>query len=119
MAILDKEAILKADDSELTEIEIPEWGGTLFVGPMRVSERLAFDSKHCDENGQFKDLKDPELIYDLLSLSIRTEHGLRMFDEKGIRDLDQKNAKVIHSLFYKCLNANYAKPEAVEMIKKK
>ena len=118
MAILDKSTILNVNDTELEEYEVEEWGGSICMGAMTVEQRLNFESTHCDEDGSFINIKDPELIFDLLALSIRTEAGDPMFTTDDIRLLNDKSAKVVHGIFNQALTVNYKTKESVEDIKK-
>lgn len=119
MKVLNKEDILSANDVELELLEVEEWGGAVYIGAMSVEERLMFDDTHCDENGKFRNLKDPNLVYDMLELTLKNEDGTKMFGRDDIKQLKSKNAKVVHKIFYKALNANYVSAEAAEVVKKK
>jgi len=40
---LTRDAILAANDTKLVPVEIPEWGGTVYVRPMTGAERDSYD----------------------------------------------------------------------------
>lgn len=40
---LTREAILAADDLPLTKVEVPGWGGHLFIRPMKAGDRDEFE----------------------------------------------------------------------------
>lgn len=119
MSVLSKQDVIDLKDCELEEFYIEEWKGSVNIGTMTVEERLAFDEKHCSSDGTFKNLKDPELVYDMISLCLKNSDGSSMFSKEDCKLLKKKNAKVIHKIFYKALSMNYLSQEVVENIKKK
>ena len=51
MGVLTAQEILGADDIEDVELEIPEWGGSVFVRTMTGAERDAFESSMVGAGG--------------------------------------------------------------------
>lgn len=111
--------ILSAVDTDLHPVEVPEWGGTVYVGVMTLSERLAFDEAHRDSTGALKNMNEPSIVYDLLKYSLRDKDGNRLLDDSSAALLGKKSSKVITSLFAKAINVNYLTEESVTEIKKK
>jgi hypothetical protein len=118
MKALTRDNIIDADDRDLEELEISEWGGSIYIGALTIGQRLTFDEKHCGPEGTFKDLKDPELVYDMLALCIKDKEGTCLFNKEDIKDLKNKNAKTIHKIFYKALHKNYVTIEKAKILKK-
>lgn len=119
MAILTKKEILEAKDMALKEIEVPEWGGSVLIGPMTLGDRLKFEEKHADEKGAFKDLRDYDFIKDLICMSVKDENGEPLFNDEDFDFLNKKSSKAIQRLLYPALTASYMTKEANELLKKK
>ena len=43
--LLTKDAILQAQDSKLEKLEVPEWGGHVFIKSMSGTERDNFEAE--------------------------------------------------------------------------
>lgn len=118
---LTKSDIITAKN-RVVEFEVKEWGGVIGLSPLSIEQRMYFDEKYFGEDGKLKEdqLKNPELIFDLLSMCLKNEDGTPMFSKEDIRiSLGCKEAMVIHKIFYKCIDLVYLKKEAAEIIKKK
>lgn len=118
MAILNKSEILNVDDSESVLVEVPEWGGEVRICAMNIEERLDFEQENCNEDGTWKNIKNPTLYYSLIANSVKTEDGELVFDKDEISLLKTKNAKVIQNLFNVALTVNYKTKEATAELKK-
>jgi hypothetical protein len=119
MAILTREEILSAEDLELVEIDVPEWGGEVAVAPMTVSQRIDFEEKHYTAEGMPKNIHDADLIYDMLSFSLKKKDGTQMFRRDEIQMLNGKNSKLIRKIFNECITINFFEKEVVAETKKK
>ena len=98
---LSKEDITKVDDLGAEEINVPEWGDTVFLRSMTGKERGEFESensKHLKNGGLPDTLKSK-----LLAQTMVDEKGNRIFDnlDEGIKILGGKSGAVINRLFEK------------------
>ena len=106
------------EDTKPVEFYVKEWDGSIYIGRLTIQEHLDFDTKHRDEKGVFKNLSDPNLIYDLLSLCIKDVNGNRMFVSDNMGILKAKDAKVVNKIFLKALSQNFMDTKSVDDIKK-
>lgn len=94
--ILNKEDILKASDFKSVEVEIKEWGGSVFVRTMSGFERDEFEASVIGKNGS---VNHKNIRAKLLVRCICDESGKLLFSEHDITTLGQKSSKAIDRLF--------------------
>lgn len=91
---LSREQILNAKDYELVEVEVSEWGGTIFLKPISGTERAKLET--------YDPTKDiDKIMMKLLVLSIVDEQGNRLFEEKDIEALGSKSTGAVYKVFSK------------------
>lgn len=95
--MLSKEDIIKANDTDVITVDVPEWGDSVFMAPMKGFERDAFEMGCADggmENFRAK----------LVGLCLVDSDGTRLFNNNEIDDLGKKNARVLNRLFDQARN---------------
>ena len=97
-SILTREAILAADDLPRERVNVPEWGGDVFVRTMTGTERDAFESsligKDSGKEGRLENVRAR-----LVSLALCSESGERLFDDAEIAALGKKSARALDRVF--------------------
>ena len=99
---LGREDILKAVDLDTELVEVPEWGGEVWVRGMTGSERDAFEAsiifpdRKSGEAGKV-DMKD--LRAKLCAKSMCNEEGKLIFSESDVKALSQKSAVALQRVF--------------------
>lgn len=96
MAVLTKEDILQARDVKIEQVDVPEWNGSVFVRSITAAERGQIE----EAAAKFKESKGKDsfartFTVKFASLAICDEEGKRLFDDKDIALLQQKNAAAI------------------------
>jgi hypothetical protein len=96
MGYLNREDILKVDDVEIREVDVPEWGGTVRVRALSGYDRDAYQASmlQFQKDGQ----ASPELgnmTAKLVSRSIVDEDGNQMFNELDVGRLGQKSSAAL------------------------
>lgn len=122
MAALSKDDILEADDTEdLEEVEVPEWGGSVFVGEMTAAERdrLEDDTYSIDEKGQMAGLSMVGYRARVLALTLRDEDGEALFDYEDWRQIADKAARPVDKVFEVAAEKNGLSEEDIENTVKK
>lgn len=122
MSALNKEDILEADDTaDLREVEVPEWGGSVYVGEMTAAERdrLEDDTYDLDERGQMSGLSMVGYRARVLALTLRNEDGERVFDYEDWRKIADKAAKPVDRVFEVATEINGLSEEDIEETVKK
>lgn len=114
---LNRDDIVKANDRKLIEVDVPEWGGSVFLGKMSLSDLLDFWGSNYDEDGKPKK-KDMDVMLDLLLRSLMDKNGGRLFEDTDRHILAAKDSEVLASLFKKCSSAVYLDPSVHKTLKK-
>lgn len=103
--MLTREEILRCKDLGLSSVEIPEWGGTVFVRQMTALERLDFARENQD---------DDEAGARLVARLVIDEGGQPIFTPEDAPSLMTKNANVITRIVSAILEFNALGRNAVE-----
>lgn len=105
--MLSRKQILEAEDRNVVEVNVPEWGGSVGITVMSGKDRDSYESellKRRDKNGDISEVKG--LRSSLLSKVLVNEDGEVLFDSKTITKLEDKNAAVLDKLFRKAMEVN-------------
>ena len=97
--LLTKDTILKAEDSKLQKIEVPEWGGHVFVRNMSGAERDDFEAETYVTKGKNVEFNRRNLRARMLVKTLCDESGTPMFTTKDIDALGKKSAKALDRCF--------------------
>ena len=95
--VLNKQDILQARDVSTEMLDVPEWGGTIYVRSISAAERGLIE----EGAARFKESKGKNDTFartftvKMVSMSVCDENGQRLFEDKDIALLQQKNAAVI------------------------
>ena len=94
---LTKQAILQAKDQVLERVEVPEWGGAVYVRSITARERGIIEA----DAAKFRESKGKDASFArtftsrLASMAICDENGERLFSDNEVDQLAGKNAAVI------------------------
>lgn len=113
MGMLDKAAILAADDLPRETVAVPEWGGEVCVRTMTGTERDAFESGLLAKEGRMENVRAR-----LVSLTLCDEQGERLFDDAEVATLGKKSARALDRVFAVAQRLNGIGTEAAEAAKK-
>ena len=97
MVLLDRAAILAADDIRYETVDVPEWGGTVRVRSLTGSERDKYDAESWALPSGGKDAKGALTDFRVrrVAKAIVDENGASLFSEHDIAALGAKNGAVI------------------------
>jgi hypothetical protein len=98
--MLDKAAVLAAQDLKTEIVAVPEWGGDVTVRTMTGSDRDAFEASMVTVDADGK--RTPNLINmraKLVALTMVGEDGKPMFDISEIGHLTGKSAAALDRVF--------------------
>lgn len=99
--------ILAADDLQAERVEVPEWGGHIYIRPMNGNERDAFevgvvaDRERAKATGEEMDFMTG-LRARTVALHACDEQGDLLFTLEQVEALGQKNAAALDRVFEKC-----------------
>ena len=99
--ILNRQLILDAIDQKIEQVEVPEWGGTVFVRSLNGTERDAYETEmvRFGTDGKPKEVRLQNMRAKLCALTICDETGNRLFSDKDVDALGEKNAAVLQKVF--------------------
>jgi hypothetical protein len=111
MNLLNKAAILSAQDLAKELVEVPEWGGSVYVRAMTGAERDAFE---LSIQGQ----KLENIRARLCAMCMVDESGTRLFGDKEAKELGQKSAAALDRVFAIAQRLNGIGTKDVEALEK-
>lgn len=118
MALLSKEAILKADDLPRELVAVAEWGGEVYVRTLRGSERDAFEASNVKVTGKGRKRETTPMMANfrarLAALCMCDEEGKRLFSDADAVALGQKSASALDRVADVALRLNGMTEESIE-----
>ena len=94
--MLTKESILKADDLPRELVQVPEWGGSVFVRTLRGNERDNFEQSLVGKK-QKMSLENVRARFAVLTVC--DESGTRLFTDADAKALGEKSAAALDRCF--------------------
>lgn len=94
---LTKADIFKANDIKVEPVEIPEWGGVVYVKTMSGHERDAFELSQME--GGTPAEKYADLRAKMVALTVCDEKGNRLFSVDDVQTLTKKSARALDRVF--------------------
>jgi hypothetical protein len=99
-AVLSREAILAADDQKTEKVEVPEWGGCVYVRSMSAYDRDQYEAEQTNlkkEGGDAIDLRNFRAR--LVARTACDADGNRLFTNEDAEALGSKSALAMSRLF--------------------
>lgn len=99
MTLLSRDQILKADDTQTREVDVPEWGGTVRVKSLTGRERDAFEESTIQGQGKKVRQNMTNFRAKLVALSVVDEENHVIFSQKDVAFLGIKSAAALQRVF--------------------
>lgn len=115
--ILDLDAIKNANDLGIIKVDVPEWGGVVFIKKLSLKETLGLYSKYFEVDGKINKKLQNEFTVELLSKCLCDPNGKNIIDDKEV--LLNKSSDVVMALFNKCNDHCLPSNKKVEDAEKK
>jgi hypothetical protein len=103
---LSRDQILAANDLEVREVDVPEWGGTVKVRALNGAERDRFEASLRKERRRADGKEGTEVVANtdnmrakLVARAVVDDDGKRVFTDADINALGEKSALVLDRLF--------------------
>lgn len=98
---LTKEQILAADDLKRIPVDVPEWGGKVYVTELTGAERGQFEMLMVGSDGKAKPIGEylPIMKAQLVGRTLVNETGERIFTNEEVDALAKKNSQVLERIF--------------------
>lgn len=99
--VLAREDILAVSDIEIELVNVPEWGGSVYVKGMTGSERDQFESSiiSLGSNGKAQKLNLTDSRAKLCSMTICDQTGKKLFSLADVKALTEKSAAALQRVF--------------------
>jgi len=111
---LTKDQILAADDLGLLEVEVKEWGGSVFIRVMTCGERDAYENDWVLNKS--KGVENFRTKF--LAKCLCDEKGERLFSDAEIEKFARKSAKVMARVWQRAMEHNALTDKDVEELAK-
>lgn len=85
-----RDKIIKANDITTREVEVPEWGVSVWVRTLTAGERAQL-ARMVEEDGSVPD----DYYAQIVACGARDESGERIFDESDIPTINEKSAAAV------------------------
>ncbi len=102
MEALSKAAILQANDLQSVAVDVPEWGGSVFVRGMTAAERDQYEQELMSISRTGKTM---ELKYSLSNVKARLavkcivdSDGTRLFTDSDVQAVGNKSASALNRI---------------------
>lgn len=103
---LSRDDILGADDLPMEEVEVPEWGGSVFVRSMTGAERDQFETDLISNNTDDKSVNLKNMRARLVALCAVDDAGERLFSSQDATELGSKSAAALDRVFSRAQTLN-------------
>jgi len=112
--MLTKEQILNSNDLVTEEVDVPEWGGTVFVKSMTGTERDLFEQSIIETKGKSTKTNLANIRAKLCVMTLVDDKGSRLFTDLEFGVLGKKSAKALDRVFTVASELNGLSPTDVE-----
>ncbi|MFO7905799.1 MAG: hypothetical protein R6U98_24285 [Pirellulaceae bacterium] len=102
MAMLTKDQILQASDLGREVVEVPEWGGDVYVSAMTAADRDAFEASLVKDGERNMD----NMRARLAAMTMVDEKGERLFTDAEASKLGKKSAAALTRVFSVAMRMN-------------
>ena len=113
--MLTRDQILKAKDLTKEKVEVPEWGGFVYVRVMTGRERDSFEQGLLLGKGK---VNLENVRARLCALTVVDETGARLFKDKDVTELGNKSAAALDRVYEVAQRLNRISGEDVEELEK-
>lgn len=118
MAILTREQIVKADDLEKETVFIEVWNGEVIVRTMTGAERDSYEDSLFETKGANRKVNYANMRAKLVARCLVDESGKRLFADKEIAALGEKNSNALDTLYTVAAKLNGIGPKEEEELVK-
>lgn len=96
---LNRDQILAAKDIDTTEVQVPEWGGSVLVKALTGAERDRYEQSVVEQNGKKTKVNMVNARAKLVALAVVDDKGQPLFTAADIPALAQKSAAALDRIY--------------------
>jgi hypothetical protein len=116
--MLTRDDILKTNDLPIEAVDVPEWGGTVYVRTISGRERDDFEESMLTGKGKNRQVNTRNIRAKLCALCLCDVNGVPLFGNEDVDALGQKSAAALDRLFTVATRLNGISKEDVEELAK-
>ena len=115
---LSRDDILNANDIQIEELPVPEWGGVICVKTLSADERDKLEASilEMSPNGQPRKMKLDHLRSYIAVLGICNSEGVPVFDLKDVLALGKKSAAALDRVVLRIQQMSAMSPADIESL---
>jgi hypothetical protein len=113
--VLTRDQILECSDLKKEEVQVPEWGGSVFVREMNGADRNAWEASLINEKGKVNLVN---IHARLVSFCVVDEKGNRIFSDADVDLLGKKSGKALSRIVDACQKLNKLTDKDLDEVKK-
>lgn len=118
MSALTRDGVKAAEDLKRERLDVPEWGGYLFVRTMTAGERERWENKQFTAKGKDVQVNLKNITTSLAIEVCVDESGQKLFTADDVEMLNGKSCVVLQRIFDKAREVNrIGKQDVEEMVK--
>jgi hypothetical protein len=99
MGYLTRDQILKVDDIQFEDVQVPEWGGAVRVRGLTGAQRDELEASVVEQRGRKTRVNLQNLRAKLVAMAAVDEQGKRVFSDGDVAALGQKSAAALQRVF--------------------
>lgn len=116
LKLLGRDEILAAADTQVEDVPVPEWGGTVRIRGLSGSERDQYEAWIISGKGKNRDVNLKQSRAKLVMMCAVDVDGKRLFDEADLIRLGAKSALAMQRVFDKAAALSGLDEDALEKI---
>ena len=99
VSALKRDDILNVKDIAIELVDVPEWGGQVYVKGMTGLERDAFEGSIVETRGKGTRVNMAHVRAKLAAQTLCDENGERLFTDADVKELGKKSASALQRVF--------------------
>lgn len=112
---LSRQQILDAPDAGRTQVDVPEWGGYVWVHVMSGSDRDRWETEIIKSSKDGKDATENTRAK-LIVLTVRDENGVPLFTSADVEALGRKHYAVLDRVLEESRRLNRLTTKSMEQL---
>lgn len=112
--MLTRDAILQADDLPSERMDMPEWGGPVWIRTLTGTERDAFEQAMISMRGKLREVNLRNARAKMAVMVLCDEQGQRLFRDEDADALGKKSSKALDRIFDAAQRLNGMRKQDVE-----
>lgn len=108
---LSADDILSSNDLKIDKLDVPEWGGHVYIQAMDGFRRDKFEELSTGKNSK-------HILAKLVAMCVCDEKGRPIFTEKQIAEINKKSAAALNRVTNKIMEMNVMSDSDIDDIAK-